>query len=93
MEKEELKRRCIEAIERRKEEIIRLGESIYRTPELGYKEFETTKRMEEAFASLELKTVSPIAYTGCKASAGGRRKPVVAVMGELDSVVCPEHKD
>ena len=27
MEKEELKRRCIEAIERRKEEIIRLGES------------------------------------------------------------------
>lgn len=93
MEKEELKRRCIEAIERRKEEIIRLGESIYRTPELGYKEFETTKRMEEAFVSLELKTVSPIAYTGCKASAGGRRKPVVAVMGELDSVVCPEHKD
>ena len=48
MEKEELKRRCIEAIEKRKEEIIRLGESIYRTPELGYKEFETTKRMEEA---------------------------------------------
>ena len=50
MEKEELKRRCIEAIEKRKEEIIRLGEKIYRNPELGYKEFETTKQMKEAFA-------------------------------------------
>ena len=67
MEKEELKRRCIEAIEKRKEEIIRLGEKIYRNPELGYKEFETTKQMKEAFASLGLETVSPIAYTGCKA--------------------------
>ncbi|MEZ3437138.1 MAG: amidohydrolase [Lachnospiraceae bacterium] len=93
MEKEELKRRCIEAIDKRKEDIIRLGEKVYRNPELGYKEFETTKCMEEAFASLGLKTVSPIAYTGCKASAGGKEKPVVAVMGELDSVVCPEHED
>lgn len=93
MEKEELKRRCIEAIDKRREDIIRLGEKVYRNPELGYKEFETTKCMEEAFASLGLDTVSPIAYTGCKAGAGKKEKPVVAVMGELDSVICPEHED
>lgn len=92
MNKEELKRRCINAIESRREEICRLGEAIYKNPELGYKEFETTKKMEEAFRSLNLTTISNIAYTGCKASAGAKDKPVVAVMGELDCVVCGDHE-
>lgn len=93
MNKEELKKKCIEAIDCKKESIFRLGEEIYRNPELGYKEFETTKKMENAFRSLNLNPTSNIAYTGCKASAGSSEKPVVAVMGELDCVVCSEHKD
>lgn len=93
MNKEELKRRCLEAIDANRELIIKLGNDVYKTPELGYKEFQTTKRVEEAFREVGLTPESEIAYTGCKVSASGKKGPKVAVMGELDCVVCAEHPD
>lgn len=93
MEKEELKRRCIEAIDKYHSQIIGVGEDIYRMPELGYKEFQSTKRMEEAFASLGKIPETEIAYTGCRISSHKNEGPVVAVMGELDCIACKEHCD
>ncbi len=43
MTREELKERVIKAIEENKNIIIEAGRKIYKNPEFGYKEFETTK--------------------------------------------------
>lgn len=94
MEKERWKKKCLEVIDAHREEIIALGKKVYGTPELGYKEFETTKAMEAAFGTLSEHVTSKIAYTGCKIEARtGKDGPVIAVMGELDSVACAEHVD
>ena len=89
----ELKRRCLAEIDARREEIIALGEDVYKTPELGFKEFKTTARVAEAFRAAGLEPETEIAYTGCKVSTPEAEGPRVAVMGELDCIVCAEHPD
>ena len=43
MEKEELKQRCLDAIDVNRDLIIQLGDDVYKTPELGYKELRLQK--------------------------------------------------
>lgn len=95
MVKEKLKQLCLQTIDENQKQIIALGEEIYRTPELGYREFRTTKRMEAAFRSINLLVQSGIAYTGCSATtaAAEGKRPTVAVFGELDCLVCKDHPD
>lgn len=93
MTKEELKELCLNEIESNKDKIIALGESIYKTPELGYKEFKTTETIDEGLKSLGLKTQTDIAYTGCRAKLGENEGPTIAIMGELDCVTCSTHPD
>ena len=93
MNKQELKRRCCEAIDANREKIIALAEDVYRHPEMGYHEFRSTEKMVEAFRGLGLEARTPIAYTGCEAKSGRADGPVVAIIGELDSLNCPEHPD
>ncbi len=93
MLKEELKKLCIEAIDNNKEKIIQFGKNIYETPELGYKEFKTTEKVISAFKDLGQEVETEIAYTGCRISSGSKSSPVIAVIGELDSIICPSHKD
>lgn len=94
MNVQELKARVVQAIDRRKEEIIALGEQIRVNPELGYKEHKTAALVEEIYKKLGLFYRSGLALTGSKAELpGGEHKVRVAVMGELDAVVCPEHPD
>ena len=66
MEKEELKQRCLDAIDENRDLIIQLGDDVYKTPELGYKEFKTTERMIKAFQEIGEEPETEIAYTGCK---------------------------
>ena len=49
MELEQLKQKCLNAIDANQEKIINLGQDLYQTPELGYKEFQTQKKVEAAF--------------------------------------------
>lgn len=94
MDKQDLKEKCLREIERYQDKIIALGNEVYRTPELGYKEFKTGKRMEAAFRDMGLEPESGIAFTGCRVSLGKEAGgPKVAVMGELDCVQCTAHPD
>ncbi|MEG2247215.1 MAG: amidohydrolase, partial [Peptostreptococcaceae bacterium] len=61
MNTNELKRLCIEEIDKNKDKIIAVGRKIYKTPELGYKEIETTKTAVEFFKSLNVDVVENIA--------------------------------
>lgn len=67
MNKEEMKRSCMEEIDKSRIDIIDLGQKIYKKPELGYKEFETSKIIQKTFDSLGFRTEEKIAYTGVKA--------------------------
>src|SRR5256885_9522866 len=89
MTKSELKQRVYEAIDRRGEEIIWLGEQIRRHPELGFKEVKTARLVEDTFKKLGLVPRAGLALTGVRADAGGwgGDGPTFAVLGELDALV------
>ena len=75
MTREELKERVIKAIEENKNIIIGAGRKIYKNPEFGYKEFETTKTVREFFKNeLNVETEDKIAYTGCRARIKEKKK-------------------
>ncbi|MDP0505847.1 MAG: amidohydrolase [Fusobacterium sp. JB019] len=95
MTKEELKQQVLKVIEENKDLIINIGRDIYKNPEYGYKEFETTKKVANFLKNeLNLETSENIAYTGCRARLNSEKKgPKVAILGELDGISCNEHVD
>jgi amidohydrolase len=95
MTRDELKRRVAEAVDRRAEEIIGLGEQIRRHPELGFKEVRTAKLVEETFRRLGLQPRAGLAFTGVRAEAAGRQGPgpTFALLGELDALVVSGHPE
>lgn len=95
MTSDELKRLVWEAIERRAEEIIRLGERIRRHPELGFKEFKTARLVEDTLAGLGLTPRGGLAGTGVRADLVGQNGagPTFAILGELDALVVTGHPE
>lgn len=90
--KEELKKLVCDAIDKRRDDIIALGDSIFDEPELGFKEFKTSAKFKKVLDELNIPYEDEIAITGVKAKLKGKSdKYTVAVMGELDSVVSPNH--
>ncbi len=94
MEKEEWKAAVIKAADQLREEILAMGEEIYKHPETGYREFHTTELVADKLEKLGLKVERNIAYTGCKAVSEKKKNgPTIAVLGELDSLICMAHPD
>ena len=94
MDKEQMKQLVIQQIDRDRDAILALGKEIYQHPETGYREVRTTETLAKALEELGLSVDRGIAYTGCRGYANkGRPGPKIAVMGELDSVVCRNHPD
>lgn len=83
--------KIVKAIDDSAEEIINLAKKILDNPELGYKEFETSKLIKEKFEELSLDTKTGMAVTGVKATVGNKDDFNVCIIGELDSVVCYGH--
>ena len=95
MTKDELKRQVWEAIDRRGEAIVGLGEQIRRHPELGFKEVKTARLVEETFKGLGLAPRAGLALTGVRADVKGRAGdgPTFAVLGELDALIVAGHPE
>ncbi len=92
MNKNAMKEAVCRAIERRRAEIVGAGEGIMDHPELGFKEWQTADRVCEVFSRLGLPHQKELALTGVKARlSGGREGPTVALMGELDALIVPDH--
>ncbi|SFM29757.1 amidohydrolase [Pelosinus propionicus] len=92
MKKEELKQKICQAIEANKEQIFALGESIYKEPELGFKETKTASKVEEIFRELGISYEKGLALTGVKGRIKGKKSNrTVAILGELDAVTCAAH--
>lgn len=87
-----IKQAVMDAIDKRKDEIIAIGEDIFAHPELGYKEFRTSEIVKKHFRQLGIAYKDGIAITGVKGwLKGAESKVKLCIMGELDSVLCPEH--
>ncbi|HHV08564.1 MAG TPA: amidohydrolase [Firmicutes bacterium] len=88
-----LKKRVADAISAAGDEIIELGEDIFAHPELGYKEQRTSDVIAAKFKELGLEPERNLAGTGVRAVGTGRKAAArVAVIGELDAVVSPQHR-
>lgn len=92
MDRQQMKKAVCEKIDQNRGRIIALGESIRVQPELGYKEYKTAEKVKRAFEELELPYIDKVSVTGLIADMKGRSHGIrLAVMGELDAVVCPGH--
>ena len=86
------KRKACQSIDRRKEDLISVGEKILESPELGFKEEGTAKLVKEIFEEMGIKCRDKIALTGVKATIPGRKSsPNIAILGEMDAVISPNH--
>jgi len=90
--KDELKRAICEAIDRRADAIIDLGETILRHPETGFNEVKTAALVAERMGAIGLTPRTGLALTGVKGRLTGREPgPRLAIIGELDSLRTSEH--
>ena len=91
---QEVKQAVIDAVERRGEELIAMGDQIWRNPEPGYKEFKTSKLATEKLKSLGLEVRENLAITGMRADlVSSRPGPALALLGEMDSLIIPGHPE
>ena len=82
------------AVEKHKQLILDAERYIWKNPETGYKEFKTSAYMAENFEKLgyELKMAEGI--TGFTTLLDtGKPGPTILVLGELDSIICPDHPE
>ncbi len=92
MDKAALKEQACKAIRNHADEIIRLGDSIFRDPELGFKETATAAKIAATLKRHGIASTTGHAITGVKARLkGARSRRTVAVLGELDAVICFDH--
>lgn len=92
--KEELKKLVCDAIDKRTNDIYAFADSVYKEPELGFKEVKTSKKFTELLSSLGYSPRTGVAITGVVAEKkGNKSKAKVALLGELDAILVPGHKD
>lgn len=92
MNKQELINKVYAAIDNRFANIEAFGENIFKEPELGFKENLTQAKVRKALEELDLQCECGAALTGVKARMKGKDcRKTVALLGELDAIVCREH--
>ena len=86
--------KIVDAVEKHRKLILDTERYIWNNPETGYKEIKTSAYMAEKFQALGYKLTMagdiPGFYTVIDT---GREGPEVLILGEMDSVICPGHKD
>lgn len=88
-------------IENKSDEIINLGEILFKNPESGFKEVKTAKIVADKMRPLgNLLNQEDVNFIELKDILGlkltidtGRPGPSVAILAELDAIICPLHPD
>lgn len=87
--KQNLKKEVFDAIDYHAESIEEYLKDIEAHPELGFEEFRTSEQMQKFLKNLGLSPRGGIAVTGVEAVLdSGKKGPTVAMMGELDAIIC-----
>lgn len=86
--------KLMQAVEKQRKMIFDAHDYIWKNPQTGYREWKAHKYLEEAFKSLGYEVVCagdiPGFYTVLDTGKAG---PEVLILGELDSLICPNHKE
>jgi amidohydrolase len=94
MDRSTLKKKLLESVENRADDIIAVGDWIWKNPEVGFKEYKTAEYTADIFRKLGLDVEENISITGVKVKIKGRKdRPNIAVIGELDALLIPEHPE
>jgi amidohydrolase len=94
MNKLAFKKNVLDAVEARADDIIAAGEWIWKHPEVGFKEIKTAEYTAGIFRGLGLEVEEQIGLTGVQAKIKGHdERPNIAVIGELDALLIPEHPE
>ena len=92
MSKQELIKTAFDEIEKHRDIIINIGNSILHEPEEGFREYKTALKVKEAFDELGIRYRSNLALTGIKGVIGEEGNgPVIAIICELDSIINHDH--
>lgn len=87
-------RRYEMAVNQHRQRILDAFDYFWKNPETGYREWKTAEYLQKAFEelgyTLTLAGNIPGFYTDVDT---GRPGPTVAIMGELDGLLCPTHPD
>ena len=90
--RDDVKRAVCEAIDRQSEKIVAVGDTIRKNPELGFKEFKTSRLGEDTMREIGLQRKGGLAITGVRGEARGKKDgPTFALLGELDALVVAGH--
>ena len=89
-----MRNKVIQAINSKSDFICSVGEHIWKNPEPGFKEVKTSAYLVKILEDMGLKVKTGLAMTGFRADIDtGKPGPTVAVLGELDSLVLPNHPE
>lgn len=88
-----IEKQIIDIIDSHRDEIIGFARDIYSHAELGYKEFETSRKFVEFSRKLGLVVEEGLAVTGAKAYLNQDKRDGIslALIGELDALRIPNH--
>ena len=90
--KEELKAVVCQEIDHHSDEIVAVAQTILENPEPGFREIKTSQLVAQKFAELGITYRDGLAITGVKGMVNaGNEGPTVAILGELDSLIVPDH--
>ena len=86
-----IEQKILDIIDQNATALIEDGQTMYRAAERGFAEFQTAKMTAEKLRAMGLGVREGLAITGLKAMIGQNAGPTVAVIGELDGIMCAEH--
>src|SRR6266487_5839763 len=90
--RDDVKRAVCEAIDRQSEKIVAVGDTIRNNPELVFKEFKTSRLVEDTMREIGLQPKGGLAITGVRGETRGKKDgPTFALLGELDALVVAGH--
>lgn len=82
------------AVEKHRQLILDTERYIWKNPETGYKEYKTSAYMAETFKKLGYELVMAEGITGFYTDlTTGKPGPTLLILGELDSIICPDHPE
>lgn len=86
-----MKKRVQKMIDCHAEEMIQFGNDLFETPELGFKEHQTKRKIVSFLNSLGIEIEKEYFETGFQITLG-QGKPHIGLLAELDAIVTPGHR-
>lgn len=86
--------KLISAVDKNRNLIFEAQDYIWKNPETGYREHKTSEYLEKAYEHLGYDVIKADGIPGFYVKIDtGIPGPEVLILGELDALICPKHKD